>query len=329
MPVNDVRGRLVEAHLDNLVRYAESSTKKGFRARLVEATRHLGAFPVAADRHRLARAIEDIHLGSLIVDDIQDGSTERRGQHALHAAFGIPLALNAGNYLYMRALRTTHGLNLPDKCLRRLQGLLLDCMAEAHEGQAIDLGVQAHGVPQAELPHVSEACARSKTGALVKAACGAGYLLHTDCAEESLDALLAFGTFWGATLQKLDDIGHYVASRDGRLAPDKAFEDFRHRRPTWVWATAARELSNTAYARFRKLACQTPESEELDSLLSPLLRRELLRLTEGLADAFAELRLALPARTAFADEVAALNQDLLRAYVSGRAIEHQTTAEVL
>ena len=56
---------------------------------------------LAEKRCRLAaEAVEFIHAGSLIVDDIEDGSPVRRGRPALHLRHGMPVALNAGNWLY-------------------------------------------------------------------------------------------------------------------------------------------------------------------------------------------------------------------------------------
>jgi len=38
------------------------------------------------------------------IDDIQDGSALRRGFPSTHTVFGIPFAINAGNYAYFTAL---------------------------------------------------------------------------------------------------------------------------------------------------------------------------------------------------------------------------------
>jgi len=40
--------------------------------------------------------LEALHSGSLVVDDIQDGSKVRRGEPTLHLRYGLPVALNAG-----------------------------------------------------------------------------------------------------------------------------------------------------------------------------------------------------------------------------------------
>ena len=54
---------------------------------------------------RCAVAIEILHNGLLIHDDIQDGSEMRRGRPTLHALHGAPLAINAGDAMMFTALR--------------------------------------------------------------------------------------------------------------------------------------------------------------------------------------------------------------------------------
>jgi len=47
---------------------------------------------------------EMLHNGSIIVDDIEDMSDERRGKPALHKLYGEDIAINAGNALYFLSL---------------------------------------------------------------------------------------------------------------------------------------------------------------------------------------------------------------------------------
>ena len=49
---------------------------------------------------RFGDLIELLHAGSLVIDDIEDQSPVRRNQPSLHLKYGIPIALNAGNWLY-------------------------------------------------------------------------------------------------------------------------------------------------------------------------------------------------------------------------------------
>lgn len=51
-----------------------------------------------------AAAVEMIHEGSLVHDDILDGSVMRRGQHSVAAGFGIRCAADAGVYLVARGV---------------------------------------------------------------------------------------------------------------------------------------------------------------------------------------------------------------------------------
>lgn len=56
-----------------------------------------GALPESM--HTLAVAVECFHKASLIHDDIEDGDRERYAEPTLHEEYGIPIALNAGDFL--------------------------------------------------------------------------------------------------------------------------------------------------------------------------------------------------------------------------------------
>jgi geranylgeranyl diphosphate synthase type II len=89
-----------------------------------------------------AAAIEMLHNGLLIHDDIQDASEERRGRPTLHALHGVPLALNAGDMLMLLALRPLMdnvdevGGWLAIEVLRETELMA----RESAEGQALELG---------------------------------------------------------------------------------------------------------------------------------------------------------------------------------------------
>ncbi|MFO8012905.1 MAG: polyprenyl synthetase family protein [Phycisphaerae bacterium] len=55
--------------------------------------------PVPESVRRLALAVECFHKASLVHDDIEDGDTYRYGQPVLHAQYGVPVALNVGDFL--------------------------------------------------------------------------------------------------------------------------------------------------------------------------------------------------------------------------------------
>ena len=85
---------------------------------------------------------EIMHVGSLIIDDIQDRSLTRRGGPSCHVVFGEAVAINAGNYAYFlspRCLTDTVDPPLTDAQKTRLYDMYFFTMRIGHIGQAFDL----------------------------------------------------------------------------------------------------------------------------------------------------------------------------------------------
>jgi geranylgeranyl pyrophosphate synthase len=188
--------------------------------------------------------LEIIHAGSMIVDDIEDGSGERRGAPAVHLLHGLPLALNAGNWMYFAPLELLDALELPAEAERRLRRRTTRVLLDCHFGQALDLGSRVAEVPQDRLADVAATISTLKTGRLLSLAAEAGAAAAGADAATSA-ALAAFGEALGVGLQMLDDLGNLSA----RTAADKRYEDLRHGRVTWVWAWAAAQLDPGPFAR--------------------------------------------------------------------------------
>lgn len=82
---------------------------------------------------------EFLHVGSLIVDDIQDKSETRRGGPCAHLIHGEPLAINAGTAAYFQCeqLLSVPGLSAEEqiKCYK----LYFAALRGGHAGQALDI----------------------------------------------------------------------------------------------------------------------------------------------------------------------------------------------
>lgn len=152
---------------------------------------------------------ELLHNASLVVDDIEDAATERRGGAPAHLRYGVPVALNAANAAYFRALAAlrTHLADVP-----RLRAL--DMLAEelfvAHLGQALDLTLGAYLKLGVELRTAHyETIARAKTGALVRIAARLGAI----AAQASADVEQALATWageLGVAYQIRDDLDDHT-----------------------------------------------------------------------------------------------------------------------
>jgi geranylgeranyl pyrophosphate synthase len=69
---------------------------------------------------------EFMHVGSLIVDDIQDGSLTRRGGPCAHLIFGNATAINAGTAAYFMGMKMISDPRIPprhmNRCVRGARG---------------------------------------------------------------------------------------------------------------------------------------------------------------------------------------------------------------
>ena len=92
---------------------------------------------------------ELLHVGSLIIDDIQDASEIRRGGPACHMLHGTPLAINAGNMCYFLVQLFIERSSLRDDQKLRIYDLYFRALRAGHSGQALDISGLREGVPEA------------------------------------------------------------------------------------------------------------------------------------------------------------------------------------
>lgn len=152
---------------------------------------------------------ELLHNASLVVDDIEDAATERRGGAAAHLSYGLPVALNAANAAYFRALSVLRA-HLDDRPRLRVLDMLGEELFAAHLGQALDLTLGTYvrvGVALRTAHY--ELLARAKTGALVRIAARLGAIAAgAEVATE--DALAAWAGELGVAYQIRDDVDDLV-----------------------------------------------------------------------------------------------------------------------
>jgi geranylgeranyl pyrophosphate synthase/predicted secreted hydrolase len=87
---------------------------------------------------------ELLHVGSLIIDDVQDRSAVRRGGPSCHVVYGEPLAINGGCVSYYLALIPLTLSGLPDSLRAKVYESYFEAMRAAHAGQAFDIDSLAH-----------------------------------------------------------------------------------------------------------------------------------------------------------------------------------------
>ena len=227
-------------------------------------------------------AVEMLHAGSLVIDDFEDDSLTRRDQPALHRVIGSARAVNAGNWMYFRALELAAAAYDEPARAAAVMTQFVQVARQCHEGQAIDLSTRIDEVTPRQAHAAALAISRWKTGRLVSLAgwCGAH---AAGGGAETLHAVAAFGCRVGICLQMrndLDELADFVAGAE-------RCDDLRNRRVTWPWAWAAGELPPPRFAALQRRAGRA--RKDLGALRE--LAADLLEASGGRASAASDSRL--------------------------------------
>lgn len=167
---------------------------------------------------------EIIHNGTLVVDDIEDGSDMRRGEAAVHRAFGIDAALNSGNWAYFLPLLLLEKNTDNNESLRlALYRTYGESLRSVHLGQALD--IQWHRDKEFKLLPTEDdyhAMCRLKTGSLASCAAKMGVFLagKGKIADEA-------GKIWekaGVGFQIMDDVTNLKTGNPGKERGDDIVE---------------------------------------------------------------------------------------------------------
>jgi geranylgeranyl pyrophosphate synthase len=155
---------------------------------------------------------ELLHVGSLIVDDVEDRSTIRRGGPACHVSFGEPCAINAGSAAYFLAEPPVEHDDLAVADKLRIYQLYFEAMRAGHAGQALDLGGCFQAASAAAETGSSDALEnhilaihRLKTAVPAGALARIGAVLGGGTSEQ-VEALGEFFEALGLAFQIMDDV---------------------------------------------------------------------------------------------------------------------------
>lgn len=174
----------------------------------------------------IGSVIAIFHSSSLLIDDIEDSSTVRRGFPCAHLKYGVPLTINAGNLMYFMALnRAVTSLpniwlnNHPKSDSLKVQSeaytILVDEMLNLHVGQGLDIYWRdnLYEIWSDRLPTISEYLdmVKNKTGGLFRLLVKL-LALFSD-GDFDLSRLIALANLLGIIYQIRDDYLNLVDQR--------------------------------------------------------------------------------------------------------------------
>lgn len=154
---------------------------------------------------QLAVAVELIHMGTLVHDDVIDNAATRRGRPTVRVQWGDSIALQTGDYLFAQALRIVAQYG-NQEILRILSQVSLE-MCEGEIEQINSIGDASIG-----LRHYLRRIQR-KTAFLISACCTIGAMMGNGPSNH-IWHLKKYGYYLGMAFQITDDILDFIGSED-------------------------------------------------------------------------------------------------------------------
>ncbi|KAA1259414.1 All-trans-nonaprenyl-diphosphate synthase (geranyl-diphosphate specific) [Rubripirellula obstinata] len=231
-----------------------------------DADQAIAAIPASV--RRAAMSIETFHKASLVHDDIEDDDVYRYGQLAVHRRFGMPTAVNVGDYLIGLGYRLLSRHDPDDPVDPAARADIVDSLAAAHlrlsEGQGAEL-LWRDNKDRRLKPLDALKIYALKTSPAFEAALTCGIRLAGDVAPY-VEPIRTFSRNLGVAFQILNDLSDWIGDSNNKMS---AGGDAISGRPTLLWALALQGLDEADQKRLLSLAetdCDLSEEDRLSAI---------------------------------------------------------------
>jgi octaprenyl-diphosphate synthase len=167
--------------------------------------------------------VEFPHNASLIHDDIEDNSAQRRGKPAVHLLYGADTAINSGCFLYFLPLACIEAWDAPSEAKNRVWSLWAEHMRRLHLGQSMDIAWHRDVYSLPSIEDYLLMC-RLKTGCLARFAALLGAFCSGRCPEAAAEHCGAAAEKLGVGFQILDDVKNLSSGIPGKERGDDIVE---------------------------------------------------------------------------------------------------------
>ena len=226
-----------------------------------DGAEHIAAFPDAI--RRAAMSIETFHKASLVHDDIEDDDAFRYGEDTIHRKYGVPTAINVGDYMIGLGYRlvSRESKELGADIAADILNNLADSHMKLSEGQGCEL-LWRDAKDKRLKPLDALKIYALKTSPAFEAALYSG-VRAAGPADDYVEPIRLFARNMGVAFQILNDLKDWHGDEDNKLS---AGGDTLGGRPTVLWALALDGLPEA-------------EQEELLSLVAAEERSDQYRIT--------------------------------------------------
>jgi len=214
----------------------------------------------------LTPVAEFSHNASLIHDDIEDESDERRGKPAIHKIYGVDTAINSASFFYFLVSSCIE--NSPFQNKEKIYKSWHECMRRLHLGQAMDIYWHRNVSIIPEIDDYYLMC-RMKTGSLARLAAELG-AFAAGASEETAAAFGEAADLLGVGFQIFDDVKNLTTGIPGKKRGDDVVEGkkglpillFMHKYPE------KREMIFYSFHVAKREGASAPEVNELIETLN-------------------------------------------------------------
>ncbi len=201
--------------------------------------------PVPEGVSKVSLAVECFHKASLIHDDIEDGDAERYGQRTVHAEYGVPVALNVGDFLLGEGYRLLAESGAPARTIAQM----IRIAAAGHRSLCLGQGAELCWLRDQRPMGVQEVLNifRRKTAPAFEVALRLG-AAYAEAGEDVHQVLTSYSEALGIAYQIRDDLDDFESESGapGRPKPTlplaEAFDRARGDEKAFfarIWTTPA------------------------------------------------------------------------------------------
>jgi geranylgeranyl diphosphate synthase type I len=201
-------------------------------------------------------ALEMVHNFTLVHDDVMDEDDTRRGIKTVHAAYGIPMAILAGDAMFARAFEIVLESDVDDASAVALVDILARSVRLLAEGQQMDMDFEKKKTVAADeyLKMIER-----KTAVLYSAAAQGGAIVGGGT-EAQQEALFEYGRLIGLGFQIWDDVLDLRSTQEAFGKP--VLNDIRNGKKTLIVVKALEELKGRKRSEFLAVLGKKDASEK-------------------------------------------------------------------
>jgi len=201
-------------------------------------------------------ALEMVHNFTLVHDDVMDEDDTRRGIKTVHATYGIPMAVLAGDAMFARAFEIVLESDVDDARAVALVDILARSVRLLAEGQQMDMDFETKKTVAADeyLKMIER-----KTAVLYSAAAQGGAIVGGGT-EAQQEALFEFGRLIGLGFQIWDDVLDLRSTQEAFGKP--VLNDIRNGKKTLIVVKALEELKGKKRSEFLAVLGKKEASEK-------------------------------------------------------------------